>query len=35
MLLFYHASLPKGVVAGATARMTDDWQKGIAKFLEK
>mgnify|MGYP001171420413 CR=1 FL=1 len=28
-------AIEKGVTAGATARMTDDCQKGIAKFLEK
>ena len=27
--------LKKGVTVNATARMTDDCQKGIAKFLEK
>ena len=31
----YQTAIEKGFVAGATARMTDDCQKGIAKFLEK
>lgn len=28
-------AIEKGVTAGATARMTDDCQQGIARFLEK
>ncbi len=31
----YQTAIEKGVVVNATARMTDDCQKGIAKFLEK
>ena len=30
----YQTAIEKSVVAGATARMTSDCQKGIAKFLE-
>ncbi len=28
------AAIEKGVTAGATARMTDDCRRGIARFLE-
>ncbi len=31
----YQTAIEKGVVVNATARMTDDCKKGIAKFLEK
>ena len=31
----YQTAIEKGVTVNATARMTDDCQKGIAKFLEK
>ena len=31
----YQTAIEKGVAVNATARMTDDCQKGIAKFLEK
>jgi hypothetical protein len=31
----FSTAIEKGVVVNATARMTDDCQKGIAKFLEK
>ena len=31
----YQTAIEKGVVINATARMTDDCQKGSAKFLEK
>ncbi len=31
----YQTAMEKGVTVNATARMTDDCQKGIAKFLEK
>lgn len=31
----FSAAIEKGVQANATARMTDDCKKGIAKFLEK
>ena len=31
----YRTAIEKGVTVNATARMTDDCQKGIAKFLEK
>jgi hypothetical protein len=31
----YQTAIEKGVVVNAAAHMTDDCQKGIAKFLEK
>ena len=31
----YQTAIEKGVTVNATARMTDDCQKGIAEFLEK
>ena len=31
----YQTAIEKGVTANARARMTDDCQKGIAKFLDK
>lgn len=31
----FSAAIEKGVITNATARMTDDCKKGIAKFLEK
>ncbi len=31
----YQSAIDKGVTVNATARMTDDCKKGIAKFLEK
>lgn len=33
--LDFSASIEKGVITNANARMTDDCQRGIAKFLEK
>jgi len=33
--LTFPTAIEKGVIVNATARMTEDCQKGIAKFLEK